>query len=66
VLCEQLAIDVLKATDGLGATRLLRISREEAKIEIFEYIELFYNWQRLHQSLGYQTPAEYDSMKRVA
>ena len=41
-------------------------TREEAKMEIFEYIELFYNRQRLHQSLGYQTPAEYDSMKRVA
>lgn len=41
-------------------------NREEARTEIFEYIELFYNRQRLHQSLGYQTPAEYDSMKRVA
>ena len=41
-------------------------TREEAKMEIFEYIELFYNRQRLHQSLGYQVPAEYDSMKRVA
>ena len=34
--------------------------------QIFEYIELFYNRQHLHQSLGYQVPAEYDSMKRVA
>lgn len=41
-------------------------AREEAKMEIFKYIELFYNRQRLHQSLGYQTPAEYDSIKRVA
>ena len=41
-------------------------TREEAKMEIFEYIELFYNRQRLHQSLGYQVPADYDSMKRVA
>ena len=41
-------------------------TREEARTEIFEYIELFYNRQRLHQSLDYQTPARYDSMKRVA
>lgn len=41
-------------------------TREEAKMEIFEYIELFYNRQRLHQSLDYQSPARYDSMKRVA
>lgn len=41
-------------------------TREHARMEIFEYIELFYNRQRLHQSLGYQTPAKYDSMKRVA
>ena len=40
-------------------------TREEARTEIFEYIELFYNRQRLHQSLDYQTPARYDSMKRV-
>ena len=41
-------------------------TREEARTEIFEYIELFYNRQRLHQSLGYQVPADYDSMKGVA
>ncbi|MFQ5929583.1 MAG: IS3 family transposase [Acidobacteriota bacterium] len=41
-------------------------TREEARTEIFEYIELFYNRQRIHQSLGYQIPATYDSMRRVA
>lgn len=33
-------------------------TREEAKLAIFDYIECFYNRQRLHQTLGYQTPAE--------
>lgn len=33
-------------------------SREEAGLAIFDYIECFYNTQRMHQSLGYLTPAE--------
>ena len=33
-------------------------TREEAKLAIFDYIECFYNRNRIHQSLGYQTPAE--------
>lgn len=34
-------------------------TRDEARAEIFEYIELFYNRKRLHQSLNYQTPMKY-------
>jgi putative transposase len=33
-------------------------SRAEAKAAVFEYIEVFYNRQRLHSALGYRTPAE--------
>jgi putative transposase len=36
-------------------------TRDEARAEIFEYIELFYNRKRLHQSLNYQTPMQYKS-----
>lgn len=35
-------------------------SREEARMAIFDYIEVFYNRQRLHQTLGYLTPVEYE------
>lgn len=31
-------------------------TREEAKLAIFEYIEVFYNRFRLHSTLNYQTP----------
>lgn len=33
-------------------------TREEAKLAIFDYIECFYNRNRIHQSLGYRTPDE--------
>jgi putative transposase len=33
-------------------------TRDEAHHYIFEYIEVFYNQQRLHSSLGYHTPWE--------
>jgi putative transposase len=33
-------------------------SREEAGLALFDYIECFYNTQRIHQSLGYLTPVE--------
>ncbi|MDR3665240.1 MAG: IS3 family transposase [Ignavibacteriaceae bacterium] len=34
-------------------------TREQARREIFEYIEIFYNRQRSHSSLGYLSPVEY-------
>jgi len=35
-------------------------SLEEARTASFDYIEIFYNRQRLHQTLGYLAPAEYE------
>ena len=34
------------------------ITIEEVKLDVFEYIELFYNRKRMHESLGYMTPIE--------
>lgn len=35
-------------------------TRDQARADIFEYIELFYNRKRIHQSLNYQTPMQYE------
>lgn len=41
-------------------------TRKEAMRAIFEYIEVWYNRERLHSSLGYQTPAEYERVHLAA
>jgi len=35
--------------------------REEARRSLFEYIEVFYNRRRIHSTLGYRSPAEYEA-----
>lgn len=37
-------------------------TRREARAAIFEFIELFYNRQRLHSALGYLPPATFDAL----
>ena len=38
-------------------------TREEARASLFEFIEVFYNNERLHSSLGYVTPAAYEQSR---
>ncbi|MDK6079109.1 integrase core domain-containing protein, partial [Massilia varians] len=40
-------------------------SRDEGKAVVGDYIETYYNKQRLHQTLGYQTPAAVEAAFRV-
>lgn len=35
-------------------------TRDEAKHSIFEYIQVFYNQQLLHSSLGYMSPNQFE------
>ncbi len=41
-------------------------TRKEAKKRIFEYIACFYNGKRIHSSIGYFTPNQYERMYRSA
>lgn len=40
---------------------LIPASKHQALLSIFDYIEAFYNRSRLHSSLGYQSPLEFES-----
>jgi putative transposase len=35
-------------------------TRDEAKGAVFEYIEVYYNRKRMHSSLGYMSPVDYE------
>ncbi len=41
-------------------------TRDDATRDIFEYIEVFYNRQRRHSTLGYHSPAEFEARTAVA
>jgi len=35
-------------------------SLEQARLALFEYIEIFYNRKRIHSAIQYKTPAQYE------
>lgn len=45
--------------------RINILTRKEMKIEIFEFIENWYNKERLHSTLNYMTIAEFDKLHNV-
>jgi putative transposase len=40
-------------------------TREEARRSLFDYIEVFYNRQRLHSTLGYLSPVQYEESRKL-
>jgi transposase InsO family protein len=42
------------------------VTRDQARAAIFDYIEIFYNRQRRHQTLGYVSPMQFEQMNGVS
>ena len=42
------------------------LTREEAKLKIFEYIEIYYNKLRIHSANDYLSPADYEAACKAA
>ena len=41
-------------------------SRDEAKADVFDYIERFYNTKRRHSTIGYMSPMEFEMKAGLA
>jgi putative transposase len=47
-------------------TRKMYRSRDEARADVFDYIERFYNPKRRHSTIGYLSPIEFESQAGLA
>ena len=66
---HQIVRTVCQITSSLGQLKTecfppnqLFSSKALARREIFEYIEVYYNNQRLHSSLEYRTPRQFETV----
>ena len=46
--------------------RKLYRTRDEAKADVFDYIERFYNPKRRHSTIGYLSPMEFENRMQLA
>ena len=55
----------LKFLNELAATAAYRTS-DQAKADVFDYIERFYNPRRRHSTIGYLSPMEFERQALLA
>jgi putative transposase len=48
------------------AARKLYRTRDEAKADVFDYVERFYNPRRRHSTIGYLSPMEFERKAGLA
>src|SRR5690606_4385705 len=41
-------------------------TRDQARADVFDYIERFYNTRRRHSTLGYISPVQYEEQRKLA
>ena len=41
-------------------------TRDEARVDVFDYIERFYNPKRRHPTIGYMSPMEFERQAGLA
>ena len=64
---DNAAMESFFKTLKVERVHLLRYdTRVLAKLDIVDWIEGFYNQQRMHSSIGYQTPVDAESSLRAA
>ena len=68
---KKLADDPQHAFPGHGQMKpeqleIARLKRDEAKADVFDYIERFYNPKRRHSTIGYLSPMEFERQTGLA
>jgi len=58
--------DFLFLAEAERTARKLYRTRDEAKADVFDYIERFYNPKRRHSTIGYLSPMEFESQVGLA
>jgi hypothetical protein len=58
---DNAVVEAFYSTLKVELVRYVWATRAQARQAIFDFIEVFYNHQRLHSTLAYRTPAEYEA-----